>query len=167
MTTNSKPALVLFSHGSTLCGAAQALRAHAQRLQATAEWSRVEVAFLNYSEPRFAEVITRLAKEGVRQIVIVPYFLVAGKFVREDLHRELDAVRAAYPELAFSLAEPVGYHPALADALLALAADARPIRRWREELEEMAAWCERRPDCPLYGRPPCQATTLLSEEPNA
>jgi sirohydrochlorin cobaltochelatase len=163
MTSQTAPALVVLSHGSTLCGAADTVREHARRLAASGEWSRVAVAFLNYTPPRFAEVAASLAAQGVQRIVVLPYFLVPGKFVRENLQREVEEARRCHPQLAISVAAAIGYDPALADAIAQLAAHAMPPDHWHDELERAAAACEERPDCPLYGRPPCRARPTPKE----
>ncbi|MCX7624670.1 MAG: CbiX/SirB N-terminal domain-containing protein [Candidatus Sumerlaeaceae bacterium] len=151
------PAVILFSHGSTLCGSSDTIYAHAAALRSLGPWCCVEVGFLNYSQPRFAETVATVVKQGAVQIVVVPYFLVAGKFVREDLQREMESVRSQYPHVEFWVAEPIGYHPALADVVLELCSAALPPHRWRDELVRVAARCEARPECPLYGHPPCKA----------
>lgn len=150
------PALVLFSHGSTLCGAGRALYGHAERLRSTGEWAAVEVGFLNFSKPVFGDVVDDLVGRGYRTIVVVPYFLVAGKFVREDLAEEIARAGTRHPEVDFRVARAVGYDPALAEILWELARRASPPVRWRADLLAAAESCEGRADCPLYGRPPCR-----------
>jgi len=163
MTSQTEPALVVLSHGSTLCGAAETLREHARRLAASGEWSHVAVAFLNYTPPRFAEVAASLAAQGVQRVVVLPYFLVPGKFVRENLQREVEEARRCHPQLVISVASAIGYDPALADAITELAANAMPPGQWSDELQRAAAACEERPDCPLYGRPPCRVRPSPTE----
>src|SRR5687768_11321086 len=77
--------LILFSHGSVLCGAGNALEAHVARLREGREWAAVEIGYLNYSRPTFQEAVQRLAAAGIRRISIVPYFLVPGYFVTTSL----------------------------------------------------------------------------------
>ena len=148
-------ALILFSHGSLLCGAGEALDAHAERLRARGEWDRVEVGYLNYSEPPFLETVAKVAAEGARRIVVVPYFLVAGYFVQVDLPRCLAEARAAHPDIEFIVADALRHDAGLADALLDAALHAKSAERWREPLERAAASCQARPQCPLYGTPAC------------
>lgn len=148
-------ALILFSHGSVLCGAGEAIDAHAERLRARGEWDRVEVGYLNYSEPRFLETVGRLAAAGAKRILVVPYFLVAGYFVQVDLPRCLAEARAAHPDIEFTVADALRHDAGLADALLDAAMHARPPEHWREPLERAADSCRMRPGCPLYATPDC------------
>jgi sirohydrochlorin cobaltochelatase len=156
-------ALILFSHGSVLCGAGEALDAHAERLRASGVWDRVEVGYLNYSEPRFLDTVAKVAAAGATRVVVVPYFLVAGYFVQVDLPRCLDAARAAHPGIEFVAADALRHDPGLADALLDAALHARPPERWREPLQRAAASCLARPECPLYATPACPRVPAREE----
>jgi len=151
-------AVVLFSHGSLLCGAGLALEAHAARLRARGVAPIVEVGYLNYSEPPFTEAVERCVRQGADRIIVAPYFLVPGKFVRTDLPQAVAAVQAAYPEVAFAVAEAIGFDALLADALIASALDAAAPERWHDDLRRSTDHCRNRPECPLYDTPECPHT---------
>src|SRR5437879_1585934 len=118
-------ALILFSHGSVLCGAGRILDEHAARIRDSGRFDLVEVGYLNYSKPTFAEAVSKCAGAGAHRIVVVPYFLVPGKFVSIDLPREMDRASAAWPGIEIQLAAPIGFDTRLADAILELAAGAQ------------------------------------------
>ena len=155
-------AIVLFSHGSLLCGAGEALKAHAARLAQRGLASLVLVGYLNYSDPPFAEAVESAVARGADRILVAPYFLVPGKFVREDLPRALEAARTAHPTVTFIVAEAIGYDALLADALLQSAQAAFGPEQWRDDLQRAAQFC--RPDarCPLYNTPRCPKSTPLT-----
>ena len=88
-------------------------------------------------------------------MVVVPYFLVPGKFVRVDLPAQIASARERWPDMEFVIAPPIGFDEALADALLDLAAEARNSERWREDIERATGYCEADPRCPLHGSPRC------------
>lgn len=155
-------ALILFAHGSLLCGAGEALFAHAERLRARGDFAIVEVGFLNYNAPTFDEAVARCAAAGATRIVVVPYFLVPGKFATIDLPERVATARRAWPNMEFVIAEPIGYDEALADAVLALAEKARPFQFWREDYRRAAAFCVASPQCPLYGTLHCPKTSVSS-----
>jgi len=148
-------ALILFSHGSLLCGAGEALDDHAARLRQRSEWDRVEVGYMNYSEPTFAEAVAVCQAAGAARIVVLPFFLVPGYFVTKSLPEHLAKAQAAYPELEFVVADALGFDPGLADALIESAQ--APLRpgQWRDDLSAAARGCRARPDCPLYGTSNC------------
>jgi sirohydrochlorin cobaltochelatase len=153
-------AVVLFAHGSLLCGAGEALKAHAERLRARGIAPIVDIGYLNYSEPRFAEAVAACAAQGATRIVVQPYFLVPGKFVRTDLPAAVAAAQTAFPNLAFVIAEAIGYDEMLADALIESARKAAPPECWGDDLERAAQFCRASAQCPLYGTSACPGTAV-------
>ena len=151
-------AIILFSHGSLLCGAGETLRELAERMRARGDAPIVEVGYLNYSEPTFETAFERCVAAGARRIMIAPYFLVAGKFVKVDLPRKIAAVCTRYPEVDVRVAAAMGFHPGLADALLACAQRTAPPSEWRRTLETAGQFCRADPRCPLYGSAACRVT---------
>ncbi|HEX7829023.1 MAG TPA: CbiX/SirB N-terminal domain-containing protein [Thermoanaerobaculia bacterium] len=149
-------AILLFSHGSVLCGAERNLLDLAARMRERGDAAIVEVGFLNYTEPSFEHAVERCAAQGATRIVIAPYFLIKGKFIVSDLATLIDDARAKHPSLTFIVADVIGFHESLADAILDSAAHARPTSAWRDEIADAAMFCRRSPKCPLYGAPPCE-----------
>lgn len=148
-------AVILFSHGSVLCGAGEALRGHAARLRSRGAAPLVEVGYLNYSEPPFVESVGKCARAGATRIFVTPYFLVPGKFVRADLPQAVAEAKGLYPEIEFIVAEAIGYDEALAEALIASARTAAPPEKWGDDLKRAADHCRPDPRCPLYETPLC------------
>ena len=150
-------AILIFSHGSVLCGAERNLVNLARRMRERGDAPIVEVGFLNYNEPLFAEAVQRCLAQGATRIVVAPYFLIAGKFVVHDLAAKLAEERAKHPGVELLEAGVIGFHSALADAILASAAQARPPQQWSDEAHAEAKWCRENPKCPLHGTPGCRA----------
>jgi len=148
-------ALILFSHGSLLCGAGEALEAHAARLRERGAFAIVAIGYLNYSEPAFAEAADAVIAAGATRIIVAPYFLVPGYFVSKGLPGALAPVQAAHPDVTFVVADALGYDESLADALLESALGARPADHWREPLAPAANACRANPACPLFGTLAC------------
>lgn len=154
-------ALLLYSHGSVLCGAEQNVLAMAERLRAKSG-DAVEVAFLNYTAPDFVEAARRLHHQGAAEITIVPFFLVAGKFVAEELPKRIDEAHAQFPELRFLIADPIGFDERLADAVIDSAARATMPDAWRDTEEQAANFCRNSPKCPLHGTERCPETAMVA-----
>lgn len=152
-------AIILFSHGSVLCGAERNLLDLAARMRGRGEAAIVEVAFLNYIEPGFGTAVARCVAQGATGIIVAPYFLIAGKFVSEDLPATIDEVRPQYPGLTIETADVIGFHPLLAEAVIASASAARPAAEWGAAGVDNRAWCREQPKCPLYGSQACRIQT--------
>jgi sirohydrochlorin ferrochelatase len=154
---STQDAIILFSHGSVLCGAGENLREIAERLRAGNRI--VEVGYLNYSEPRFEEAFVRCVEQGATRVTVVPYFLVAGKFVKVDLPREMERVRANFPQVEVCMAEAMKDHNALGEALLDCARRAKPPAEWRNLWNNASRFCRANPQCPLWNTPRCPASS--------
>jgi sirohydrochlorin ferrochelatase len=149
-------ALILFSHGSLLCGAGEALEAHAARLRQTGRFERVEIGYLNYSEPSLATTVETLATEKtITDIQILPYFLAPGYFVKRALPAALEPIKERFPALSFTVSPAIGFDTRLADALLDAAEGARESDAWREPLARASASCRGVETCPLFATPAC------------
>ncbi len=148
--------IILFSHGSVLCGAERNLLELATRMRERGDAPIVEVAFLNYTAPDLDTAVERCVVQGATRIVIAPYFLIAGKFVVDDLPAAIASVKSEYPQVTFATAGVIGFHPALAQAVLASAAVARPPAEWGSAIGDHRAWCREQPKCPLYGSAVCR-----------
>jgi sirohydrochlorin ferrochelatase len=120
----SARAVVLVGHGSVRAGAGAAMIRLAERLRAARLAPIVGAGFLNYRRPTFAESLARCVAEGATEVVVQPYFLVPGKYVRDDVERLVVAGRQAHPGVELTVARPFGDHPALAALLLKRALEA-------------------------------------------
>lgn len=148
-------ALILFSHGSLLCGAGEALDAHARHLRETGAFEWVEVGYMNYSEPTFSQAVARCEAAGATRILVLPFFLVPGFFVTKTLPERIVKAQADFPALTFTVADAIGFDERLADAVIDAAQNPLGPAAWRDDLTAAARGCRARPDCPLYGTPNC------------
>ncbi len=148
-------ATVLFSHGSLLCGAGEALLAHAERLRRRGISPIVAVGYLNYSDPPFLQTVGECVERGATRILVTPYFLVPGYFVKVDLPKTVAEAQAKFPEVEFVVAEAIGFDERLADALIESAREAVGPAGWRQDLRRASQFCRPDAKCPLYGTPNC------------
>lgn len=156
-----KEAILLFSHGSVLCGAGENLRRIAAHMEARGDAPIVEAGYLNYSEPVFEQAFARCVERGAERVVITPYFLVAGKFVQVDLPRAIEKVLPSYPGVEARLASAMKRHTFLADAILNCARRAQPPGAWRDIWNTAPRFCRDSDQCPLHGTERCPATSNI------
>lgn len=110
----------------------------------------VVTGYLNYSEPPFRTAVETCLDQGASEILVVPYFLVPGRFVTADLPRAVEDVRALYPDMPIQIADCIGFDERLADAILDCADSAEPPVSWNAALSRASAACRPDPGCPLY-----------------
>jgi sirohydrochlorin cobaltochelatase len=146
--------IILFSHGSVLCGAGESLLAMAQELEVLSGCN-VGVGYLNYSEPTFADAVNTAVAEGADDIIVVPYFLVAGYFVQQKLPPLIDAAKERYPQIIFHVADAIRDHPLMRDIVLACAERTQTIDDWRKWWKVAPEFCRNDGACPLYDTALC------------
>lgn len=153
-----KPAVILFSHGSLLCGSGKALEKHRHHLAETGRFSGVEIGYLNYNQPSIEKAVDACRTAGARQIVIAPYFLVSGKFVRTDLPARLEPLLKLNPDLDIRVGRPVEECPPMLPLLERLLKTQYHPGRWQKEsVEQARQQCEVRETCPIFGSELCRA----------
>ena len=74
--------------------------------------------FLELAEPSIADGIQRYAAEGVNEIVLLPYFLSAGKHIAQDIPEIVAEQRNRYPHIDMQLCDYLGKRPEMEDLLM-------------------------------------------------
>ncbi|OOZ35771.1 sirohydrochlorin chelatase [Solemya velesiana gill symbiont] len=122
----SGTALLLVAHGSRREASNDEVRAVAQKLAALAgeRFSQVDAAFLELAEPSIPDGIARCCERGAQRVLVLPYFLSAGRHVVTDIPSDVDQGRTRCPEVAVELCGYLGGSEAMPELLLELAAKA-------------------------------------------
>lgn len=118
-------ALVLVAHGSRREASNEEVRELARRLadRAQPEYGAVRSAFLELARPSIPEGIEQCIQEGAQEVIVLPYFLSAGRHVAEDIPAEVQIERDEHPGVRIRIAPYLGRSGALMDILLQLAGD--------------------------------------------
>jgi sirohydrochlorin ferrochelatase len=58
----------------------------------------IHVAFLEFASPSISDVVNRCFTQGVKEIVVLPYFLSAGNHVVKDIPDEINKVMNIWPD---------------------------------------------------------------------
>lgn len=112
--SKSMDAVVVLGHGSRVSPANAPLAEIAEMISRELGGCKTETAFLQLADPLLEPVVEKLAGEGAKRIVVMPFFLFPGAHVREDIPEELDRLKARFPAVEFVLAGHLGVHPLLA-----------------------------------------------------
>ncbi|MDX2297839.1 MULTISPECIES: sirohydrochlorin chelatase [Streptomyces] len=107
-----RPALVAVGHGSRDPRARATLTRLLDRVRELRPGLDVRLAHIELNTPLLDDTLAALAAEG-REAVLVPLLLAPGHHVTHDL----PAALAAAPRLRARVAEPLGPHPLLVEAL--------------------------------------------------
>ena len=103
-------ALLLIAHGSRRQASNQEVRELASSLHGMAKhrFRLIETGFLEIASPSIPEAIEACIGAGATSVVIVPYFLAAGRHVAEDIPRIVQPVAAQHPHVDIHIAPYVG-----------------------------------------------------------
>ncbi|WP_456378038.1 sirohydrochlorin chelatase [Thiolapillus sp.] len=117
-------ALLVVAHGSRRIASNEEVRALCERLQkekASEEFAVVRAGFLDLAEPSIPEGIKQCIRLGAEEVVVLPYFLSAGRHVSEDIPAEVEKARISNPQVGICLAPYLGSAPGIGGLVLALA----------------------------------------------
>ena len=109
---------IVFGHGSRIESANRSVRDAAAGLARVGGYSYVEPAFLELGEPDLAGAVERLVDQGVRKVVVLPYFLTLGTHLERDLPRLIQHIAIKYKDLDITSTPPLDGHPGLVQILL-------------------------------------------------
>ncbi len=119
--------LLVVAHGSRRTESNDEVRALTVQLNAQArEFDGVSCAFLELAEPSIPDGLRDAIAAGAREVVVLPYFLSAGRHVVKDIPNEVEVVRAEHPDITITLAPYLGAAPELAGLLLKQAQSDNP-----------------------------------------
>ena len=86
----------------------------------------VEWAALQFNHPNLGEVVENLAKRGVKQVVIMPYFLFEGRHFTKDIPNLIEDIKRAHPDVEFILTDTLGMDGLLVDLVIKRIQEAVP-----------------------------------------
>ena len=96
----AESAVLLTAHGSRVPGSNDEVESLALQLAAHLPAGyTVSHAFLELASPSIPDAIDTLAADGVADILVIPYFLSAGRHVSEDIPAIVEAARTRHPHL--------------------------------------------------------------------
>lgn len=117
--TEQRQTMILAAHGSRLQSSNEEVALLAQKLasQLGKQFSAVSAAFLELAEPSIEQSLTQAIAEGYQHITVVPYFLAAGRHVRDDVPAIVARAQADNPQVTITLTKHLGVSPALIAAV--------------------------------------------------
>jgi len=76
---------------------------------------------LEIAEPSIPQGIESCIKKGASEVLILPYFLAAGRHVLEDIPDIVDQEKTKYPDVSITSLPYFGSSPVIVDILKTLA----------------------------------------------
>lgn len=113
--------LLLVAHGSRKASSNAAIAALTEKLRqrlAATDFSAINHAFLELTDPSIPQGIASLIDRGAKQVVVMPYFLAPGTHVVDDVPELVDKARSQYPEIQFTVMPYLGETEGIIDLIL-------------------------------------------------
>ncbi|NIA54707.1 sirohydrochlorin chelatase [Massilia sp. TW-1] len=116
--------VVLLGRGSSDRGANGEMAKMARWLLEESDHELVDLAFTGITWPRLERVVQRQVLQGMRQIVVLPYYLYTGTLVQR-IHRQVEHLRGQYPQVRFACTEHFGFEKEIFELMEQRVADLR------------------------------------------
>jgi len=108
MPDPSTTGVVLLGRGSSDRGANGEMAKMARWLLEEGDHELVDLAFTGITWPRLEKVVQRQVLLGMRQVVVLPYYLYTGTLMQR-IHRQVEHLRGQYPQVRFACTEHFGF----------------------------------------------------------
>lgn len=106
--------VIVVDHGSRLDAANALLHEVCRMYGEMMGMPIVEPAHMELAEPTIAQAFARCVARGATEVVVLPYFLSPGRHSMKDIPRFVAEAAAAFPGVAYRIAEPLGLDPRMA-----------------------------------------------------
>jgi sirohydrochlorin cobaltochelatase len=113
-------ALIIVAHGSRLKSSNDEIVNIANNIKANYDENEMLVlhAFLELTDPSIYHTLNKAVSHGCKKIKIFPYFLAAGKHVKDDIPSEIKQFKKRYPEVEFILLPHIGQCKGIEDLII-------------------------------------------------
>lgn len=108
-------ALLMVAHGSRHAEANAEIHRLVHRI--AKHTPLVALAFLEIAPPTLDDALAELVAAGATQIVVLPYFLAAGRHTTRDIPYQINQAKAKHPQIGFEILPHLGALPGM-DALI-------------------------------------------------
>ncbi len=109
--------VLILAHGSRVESTKNTINAVVDMVRETITDRPIEIAYMEFCEENIEHGIGALAKQGVTEIKVVPYFLFEGVHIRKDIPEEIDGILKKYPGVTVEMGQTLGADRRLADIL--------------------------------------------------
>jgi sirohydrochlorin cobaltochelatase len=116
--------VVLLGRGSSDRGANGDMAKMARWLLEEGDHELVDLAFTGITWPRLEKVVQRHVVLGMRQVVVLPYYLYTGTLMQR-IHRQVEHLRGQYPQVRFACTEHFGFEKEIFELMDQRVADLR------------------------------------------
>jgi len=111
-------AILLLGHGSSLPNANETMRQIIGEIQGHYPGYQTGCVFLETEKPSITDGIEAAVEKGARYVMLIPYFLQAGKHVVTDIPTIVKQEQEKHPDVKIVVAPHLGFDEALVKVVL-------------------------------------------------
>lgn len=113
-----KKSLLVVAHGSRREQSNDEVRALVSKMSSMDHnFFEIKAAFLELAEPLIPNGIKQLIESGANHVVVLPYFLSAGRHVVEDVPADVKIIQDEHPDITITIAPYFGSANEVSDIL--------------------------------------------------
>ncbi|MBZ4682781.1 MAG: sirohydrochlorin ferrochelatase [Fusobacteriaceae bacterium] len=79
---------------------------------------KVYGAHMAHATPSIEDSVYEMIKDGITDIIILPYFLYGGKHIKENIPNRLKVIQEENPNITFTIESTLANDPLIIQALL-------------------------------------------------
>ena len=117
MGTDIKHAVLIIAHGSRRHEANDELLWVVEQFRLVTPSQFIQNCYLELAHPTIPEGAVNCVTSGADHISLLPYFLSPGRHVQKDLRLHQKKLSHQYPQIQWTLCEPLGKHPLIIEIL--------------------------------------------------
>lgn len=121
ITMHTTTGLLICGHGSRDPQAQESFYAWADKLRQRTAFTQWEIGFMEIAQPTISDAARALANKGLKQIIVIPGFIMGARHTREDIPAILRELKndELFNDVAIHYADGVANHPLLLQAAAA------------------------------------------------
>ncbi len=106
--------VLLVSHGSRSSKTKQEVHALVRALKHKTRIKIFQYAFLDVENPTIPKGLDRCVQKGATEVMVLLNFLNSGQHIDRDIPAIVRKAQKKYPEVRFTMSQPIGQHPKIA-----------------------------------------------------
>jgi precorrin-8X/cobalt-precorrin-8 methylmutase len=112
-----KVGVLLISHGSPRDEANDAFAELTAKVATRLDSKNILPTFFSIKRPNIMDQVGKLAQQGIKRIIMLPYFLGNGQHIRADIPAQLEQCSEQYPEIEIEFLSTLQGEPGVEDVL--------------------------------------------------
>ena len=112
-----KVGVLLISHGSPRDEANNAFSKLTNRVAARLNSNNILPTFFSIKRPNIMDQVAKLVEQGIKRIIMLPYFLGNGQHIMADIPAQLEQCNQKYPEIEIEFLPTLQGEPGIEDVL--------------------------------------------------